>query len=109
MIKILQEITEWEGNVSNGIYHINDSGQLVAYQSPQGELKTFKTPMKQFSKSRRKFKTIDQYYDNSEATLASNVILVKGSKGNTYKIIDGQCSCPGFVYRNTCKHVKELV
>jgi predicted nucleic acid-binding Zn finger protein len=40
---------------------------------------------------------------------ASNVIIVKGSKGNEYRISAGKCSCPGFVYRNDCKHIKELV
>ena len=54
MIEVLQETTKWEGNVSNGIYHVNEAG-------------------------------------------------------NTYTIEDGKCSCPGFVYRNDCKHVKELV
>jgi|TARA_B110000285_G_scaffold226232_1_gene285651 hypothetical protein len=106
MIKILQEVTDW-GNqpVANGIYHVNEAGHLVQYND-----KVFKNPLKQFSTSRRKFKTIDQYHDNSEATLSNpKVIIVKGSKGNEYKIIDGQCSCPGFVYRNDCKHVKELV
>ena len=111
MIEVLQEVTDW-GNqaVSNGIYHINDLGQLVAYQAPQGKLKTFKNPIKQFSKSHRKFKTIDQYYDNSEATLAPHVTIVKGSKGNEYQVDtkEGTCSCPGYKFRGDCKHVKEL-
>jgi|TARA_R110000822_G_scaffold304141_1_gene429178 predicted nucleic acid-binding Zn finger protein len=106
MIKVLQELTVWEGgNIHNGIYHVNEAGHLVQYND-----KKFTQPMKRFSQSGRKFKTIDQYHDNSEATLSNpKVIIVKGSKGNEYKIIDGQCSCPGFVYRNDCKHVKELV
>ena len=103
MIEVLQETTKWEGNVSNGIYHVNEAGHLVQYND-----KVFKNPLKQFSKSRRTFNKIGDYEDNSKATPA-NVIIVKGSKGNTYTIEDGKCSCPGFVYRNDCKHVKELV
>lgn len=41
------------------------------------------------------------------------VIPVKGSKGKTYTIIKengkATCSCPGFGFRKTCKHVQGLV
>jgi|TARA_R110002167_G_scaffold161934_1_gene358163 hypothetical protein len=103
MITVLQETTKWEDNITNGIYHVNDAGHLVQYND-----KKFAIPIKGFDKRRRTFDKIRDYEDDSEATLA-NVIIVKGSKGNTYTIKDGRCSCPGFVYRNDCKHVKELV
>ena len=77
MIDILQETTDWgKYPVSNGIYHVNGAGQLVAYQAPKGELKTFNKPMKQFSKSRRKFVKLDEV----EEQLADDVIDFKGSK-----------------------------
>lgn len=61
-IEILQEITEWADksfNSNNGIYWVDKkSGNLIAYKHPNGEKKTFKTPMKKFSKSRRKFKKL---------------------------------------------------
>ena len=41
------------------------------------------------------------------------VIAVQGSKGKTYTIIKengkATCSCPGFGFRKTCKHVQGLV
>ena len=105
MIKILQEITDWgDQPVANGIYHVNDAGQLVAYQAPKGDLKTFINPMKRFSQSHRKFETIGTIDEPKE----SNVITVKGSKGNEYTIDDGQCSCPGFTYRGNCKHIDQV-
>ena len=62
MIEILQETTDWgDVPVANGQYHINELGQLVAYQALNGELKVFKSPMKQFSKTRRKFKKVGEY------------------------------------------------
>ena len=87
MITVLQETTKWEDNITNGIYHVNDAGHLVQYND-----KKFAIPIKGFDKRRRTFDKIRE-----------------GSKGNTYTIKDGRCSCPGFVYRNDCKHVKELV
>lgn len=99
MIEILQEVTDW-GNysVSNGVYHVNSAGQLVQHNDT-----VFKNPIKQFSKSRRKFKKIGERPEE----FSKDVIVVKGSKGNTYTIEDGKCSCPGYTYRGNCKHVKE--
>lgn len=40
------------------------------------------------------------------------VIKVKGSNGNEYTVKESggtkTCSCPGFQFRKTCKHLKEL-
>ena len=103
MIDILQETTDWgKYPVSNGIYHVNGAGQLVAYQAPEGELKTFNKPMKQFSKSRRKFTKVGERTEE----LAADVIQVQGSNGKVYIIEDNKCSCPGFTFRGKCKHIK---
>ena len=62
MIEILQEVTDWgTENVSNGEYHVNALDQLYAYKAVGGDLKVFNKPMKQFSKSRRKFKKVGEY------------------------------------------------
>jgi len=107
MIEILQEITEWKDmpNMKNGIYHVNSAGNLVGYQSADGELRMYKVPMKQFSKARRKFKKIGEYREE----LPSDAIQVQGSNGKVYTILDGKCSCPGFKFRGNCKHIKEAV
>ena len=65
---------------------------------------TIKNPIKQFSKARRKFVKIGERPEE----FSKDVIVVKGSKGNTYTIEDGKCSCPGFTFRGNCKHVKEV-
>ena len=105
MIEILQEVTDWgKYKVNNGIYHINSAGKIVAYQpNIDAEIQELKTPSTQFSKSRRKFVKIGERPEE----IADNVIVVKGSNGNTYTIEDGKCSCPGYTYRGNCKHVKE--
>lgn len=103
MIEILQEITEWDSPIHNGIYHVNGAGQLVAYQSGKGILTTFKKPMKLFSKSRRKFKKLGELPE----ALAADAVKVQGSNGKEYIIQGGKCSCPGFVFRGKCKHTAE--
>mgnify|MGYP000617315245 CR=1 FL=1 len=100
MIEILQEITDWgKYPVANGVYHVNSAGQLVQHNDT-----VFKTPIKQFSKSRRKFKLIGEWPEE----LPEGAITVQGSKGNTYTIIDKKCSCPGFKFRGTCKHLAQV-
>jgi len=100
MIEILQEITDWgKYPVANGIYHVNSAGQLVQHNDT-----VFKNPIKQFSKARRKFVKIGERPEE----FSKDIIVVKGSKGNTYTIEDGKCSCPGFTFRGNCKHVKEV-
>lgn len=99
MIEILQEVTDWgKYNVTNGVYHVNSAGQLVQHNDT-----VFKNPIKQFSKSRRKFTKIGERPEE----LASGVITVQGSNGKVYTIEDGKCSCPGYTFRGNCKHVKE--
>ena len=61
MIEILQEVTNWDNatlNASNGIYWVCKKDGLVAFQPPQGEKIVFEKSMRNFSKTRRKFKKI---------------------------------------------------
>lgn len=59
-MQYLQETTDW-GNtpVPNHIYIVNDAKQLVGYiKNGTTEEILFKSPMKQWSKARRKFKVL---------------------------------------------------
>ena len=107
MIEILQETTDWgKYKVNNGVYHVNSSGKLVAFQANiDSPIQELNVPSTQFSKSRRKFIKIGE----REEELESHIIKVTGSKGNVY-LVDTEkktCTCPGFTYRGHCKHVKE--
>ena len=107
MIEILQEVTDWgKYKVNNGVYHVNSAGKLVGYQvNPDSELQVLKVPSTQFSKARRKFKKIGERPEE----LPNHIIRVVGSKGDLY-LVDKEkvtCTCPGFTFRGTCKHVKE--
>ena len=54
IITVLLETTEWD--FANGEYHLNSKGELVQYND-----KKFAKPMKNFSKSYRKFKKVREY------------------------------------------------
>lgn len=98
-MKILQEITEWEDNTPNHIYHVNDAGKLVAYQrAGTNDVKTFKNPI-MFDKRKRKFITLAEV---AEKQLGKEV---KGSNGKVYYVHEGTCTCPGFKFRGSCKHI----
>ena len=108
MIEILQEVTDWgKYKVNNGVYHINGAGKLIAYQrNKDSEVQVLNVPSNQFSKSRRKFIKIGERAEE----LASHIVKVEGSKGNVY-LVDTEkmtCTCPGFTFRGTCKHIKEF-
>ena len=105
MIEIMKEVTDWgDLRIYNGFYHINGQGQLVAHQPAGGKLKVYKTPLKQFSKSRRKWVKVGDYKEKGNL----GGIPVPGSNGNTYYIIDGKCNCKGFTFRGDCKHVRSV-
>ena len=105
MIEILKEVTDWgDHTITNGFYHVNGQTQLVAYQAPGGTLKVFNSPMKQFSKSRRKFVKVGDYQEKGSL----GGVAVKGSNGDTYYVTNGKCSCKGFQFRGQCKHINEV-
>lgn len=98
MIEILKETTDWgDMNVPSGIYHVNLQGHLVQHNDV-----VFKNPLKGFSKTHRTFIKIGERPD---PLTRENVKIVMGSNGKQYVIEDGKCSCPGFKFRGTCKHI----
>ena len=103
MIEILQEVTDWgKYKVANGVYHVNSAGHLVQHNAV-----VYDTPIKSFSKARRKFKKIGERPEELE----SGIIEVQGSNGNVYLVdtINKTCTCPGFTFRGNCKHVKAIL
>jgi hypothetical protein len=108
----LKEITEWkDGSTSNHTYLL-DGDKMVAYiRKGTTEPFYFKSPIKGFSRSYRKFVELKGAEDPFNAVeVKSELIEVKGSKGNTY-FVDPEshtCTCPGFTFRGACKHIEEL-
>jgi len=68
-MRAFKEITKWPDGTLNHTYILNDHGHLVGYRNTvTKEYKQFKTPMKQFSKSHRKFielKPVEKYMETA--------------------------------------------
>ena len=51
--------------------------------------------------------------DYQPAKSSREVITVQGSKGQTYVVTKengkATCSCPGYSYRNSCRHIDEVM
>jgi len=105
------ETTKWSdgfGDTCNHVYVFNDSmTQAIAYV-PRGSktLQKFKNPLKIDTRGRT-------FEELGEATPPEpDVITRTGSKGEIYYLTDEGngwlCTCPGFKFRSSCKHVAEM-
>ena len=104
-MKWMQETTEWsDGSNSNHLYLL-DGDNCVAYiKKGTSEHKVFKKPLR-FDLRGRTFVFVKEFNP-----VKNTHVKVRGSKGEIYEINteEATCTCPGFKYRGTCKHVAEL-
>ncbi len=113
MEQAFKEITKWEdGNTAINHTYLLDGDKMVAYiRYGTTEPFWFKNPIK-ISKSGRKFEQVsnDLFNLSMNVFTPSDVVEVQGSKGAVYFVntSENTCTCPGYTYRGTCKHVKEL-
>lgn len=112
-MKIVEETTEWKDAwVPNHVYVLNDSmSKMIAYV-PAGSktVKKFSKPM-DFDRRGRTFVELGDVEEKPQP----NTWTVEGSKGKTYTVsrepgggMNYACTCPGFTFRGSCKHVAEF-
>jgi SWIM zinc finger len=116
-MQALRETTAWTDGATN-INHtyLLDGDRMVAYIRIGTTVPFyFKSPIR-ISRSGRRFEVVEPNPFELipsvvvEQTTSDNVVEIEGSKGARY-ILDRvlcTCTCPGFTYRGTCKHVKAL-
>ena len=102
----MEALRETTGGLFPPHTYLLDGTTLVAYIK-QGETTPFyfKSGIKGFDKRGRKFETVKP---NPFKVKASNdTRQVQGSRGQIYTVNDseGTCTCPGFTFRGTCKHL----
>ena len=103
---LVREVTEWLDNTPNHYYLLsNDKMKMYAYKTECGIEKEFKNPIDFFPKGRQ-FDILKKYDDKD------NGIAVTGSKGDMYYVTTSngeyKCSCVGFKYHGTCKHIDKV-
>ena len=111
-----KEITVWDdGNTAINHTYLLNGDQMVAYIRIGTSIPFyFKNPIR-ISKSGRKFEVVEPNpFDSLPSVVVAqelgNTREIDGSKGAKYIVdLDAKtCTCPGYTYRGTCKHSKEL-
>lgn len=113
-MKWFAETTEWRDDTPNGVYLLNESkSKMYAYRSPLSkDIKVFRNPIKIDIRG-RKFRLNDvQYRTSVKAEVPEGrSVMIKGSKGDEYRVTEHRgewsCTCSGFKFRSTCKHLAQ--
>ena len=103
----MEALRETTGELFPAHTYLLDGTTLVAYiKVNTTEPFYFKNGIKNFDKRGRTFEKVPATAFKQPQKDA-NVITVKGSKGNSYTVNRDEktCTCPGFTFRGTCKHV----
>ena len=112
MAQAYQETTEWDdGNTAINHTYLMEGDSILAYirRGTSSEF-WFKAPIK-ISRSRRKFKLVEPSpFTGIGGRVADSTREVEGSNGSKYivNLDDKSCTCPGYTFRGSCKHTKEL-
>jgi hypothetical protein len=114
----MEALRETTGGQFPAHTYLLDGTTLVAYiKVSETTPFYFKNGIKHFDKRGRKFETVSPspFKDWAQLLKAhvdvakSNLITVKGSNGKEYTVDSEQktCTCPGFTFRGSCKHLAE--
>ncbi len=112
-MEAVREITEWTGVDYRAPNHdyLLDGDRVVAYR-PWGtaEIRVLKGTLKIDRRGRKFEKLAVNPFKGIGEKKEPMVLEVKGSKGNSYFVNkeEKSCTCPGFTFRGSCKHTKEL-
>lgn len=120
-MKYYQETTDWgDANAKNHIYYLNeDKSFMVGYiKNGTKDLSKFKKPIRidvrgrKFVEIKNKYTENDSVYFGEKEGPAKDAIEIQGSGGKKYYLTKVgnkyTCTCPGFTFRHTCKHITEL-
>lgn len=122
MAEAYLETTEWADiRGCNHTYYLEGSKMLAYVRSGTTEPYWFKRPI-DIDRRGRKFQRVDDsIFKNSMGGLiifaqpepsGPELVEVQGSKpGSVYyvNVKEQSCTCPGYTFRGTCKHTKELL
>jgi len=103
----MESVRETTGGQFPAHIYLLDGNNLVSYiKRGETEAYYFKKPIKGFDKRGRKFETVTPN-PFKQLKKDANEITIQGSNGKTYTVDRDQktCTCPGFTFRGSCKHL----
>jgi hypothetical protein len=120
-MQAVKETTVWENSAQTNHIYLLDSDKMLAYiRKGTEEEFWFKNPIR-IDKRGRKFELVEPNPFNdwrellkAHIEVAEPVAWIKqvaGSKPGVFYTVntdENTCTCPGYTFRGTCKHVKEL-
>ena len=100
----MEALRETTGGLFPAHVYLLDGNNLVAYVK-KGETTPFyfKNPIRGFDKRGRKFIPGNLNLFTQKKEPHGKTVI--GSRGQTYTVTEQSCTCPGFTYRGTCKHM----
>lgn len=105
-----KEVTVWnvDHKQPNHVYLLDGDNAVAYIKYGLGEPEYFKKPLR-IDRRGRKF--VELTNNPFKVKVKSNLTKVAGSKGNTYwvNMDEKTCTCPGFTFRGSCKHINNLV
>jgi hypothetical protein len=112
---VMPAIRETTGGLFPAHTYLVEGTDLVAYiRQGTSEPFYFKRPIKGFSKSGRRFETVEPSPFTVSISVAEPnpaLVRVQGSKPGVFYTVnteEGTCTCQGYTFRGACKHTKEL-
>lgn len=109
-MEAVREVTHWdvEYRQPNHIYLLDGDRIKACINWGEGPVEWLSGRIKIDRRGRKFVKADIKLFDVKETT-STNIVEVPGSKGNSYfvDLEEGSCTCPGFTFRGTCKHIKE--
>lgn len=103
----VQETTKWVGKAQPNNIYLMDGDRIVAFQRGGNAPYYFKKPIRISVRGRTFKPAVPSPF---KVVKANDTIEVTGSKGQIYTVntVEKTCTCPGYIYRGQCKHIKDL-
>ena len=100
----MEAVVEITGGQFHPHTYLLDGNNLVAYvKANETTAFYFRNPIKGFDRRGRKFKPGNKNLFTIKKDTNERTVI--GSSGQTYTVTAESCTCPGFTYRATCKHM----
>jgi hypothetical protein len=100
----MEAIREITGGLFPAHIYLIDGNNLISYiKKDTTEAFYFKNPIKGFDKRGRKFEVVNPNPFKQQKETHANTVI--GSSGQVYTVTEDSCTCPGFTYRGSCKHL----